>query len=51
VIASVNPPSQLTPRILSKGGLCIEIAHDAHEGPYYEGQRRYFRPRNYDIPQ
>lgn len=49
VIAPPAPPLGL-PRVLSKFGWAIEAVHFAHDGPYQDCSRRYFRMRNYDIP-
>lgn len=38
------------PRVLSKFGWSIEVAHYAHQCPYDYCSRRYFRIRNYDLP-
>ncbi len=48
VVGRGNPPLEF-PRVLSKLSWAIEIVHYAHEGPYHDCQRRYYRVRNYDI--
>jgi hypothetical protein len=47
VVASPELPLGV-PRILSKFGWAIEAVHFAHEGPYADFSRQYFRIRNYD---
>lgn len=51
VVAEAKLPYHASPRILSKLGYSIEIVHDAHASPYNDCERRYYRVRNYDVPE
>jgi hypothetical protein len=49
VAAASAHPMLGRPRILSKHGWSVEVVHFAHEGPYKDCDRSYFRTRNYDL--